>query len=197
MKAPSLPPTLHIQRRQLKLLFPISSPHSTNERLRAGARSTFFLQWPFPFIVSDTNCIRVYILVFCVTLYRGFGCSRGRPAGKSVSQSGVGRAGQSTAGRAEGRPGQSAGWLTLSPCSSFEPCQRVRFLSASECLTTSQRYATFQAGKITNLELIKKPYSSDVARFGLNFGIFWCVVFVVRKSYSHFSIICSNNNREL
>ena len=86
MKAPSLSTTLHIQRRQLKLLFPISSPHSTNERLRAGARSTFFLQWPFPFIVSDTNCIRVYILVFCVTLYRGFGCSRGRPASQSVSQ---------------------------------------------------------------------------------------------------------------
>ena len=145
MKAPSLPATLHIQRRQLKLLFPISSPHSTNERLRAGARSTFFLQWPFPFIVSDTNCIRVYILVFCVTLYRGFG--------RQVSQSGVGRP---VGSRAEGRPGQSAGWLTLSPCSSFEPCQRVRFLSASECLTTSQRYATFQAGKITNLDLIKK-----------------------------------------
>ena len=80
-----------------------------------------------------------------------------RPAGRQVSQS-VRRGPRRPVGsRAEGRPGQSAGWLTLSPCSSFEPCQRVRFLSASECLTTSQRYATFQAGKITNLDLIKKP----------------------------------------
>ena len=111
LSCPCLPATLHIQRRQLKLLFPISSPHSTNERLRAGARSTFFLQWPFPFIVSDTNCIRVYILVFCVTLYRGFGCSRGRPAGKSVSQAWAAPGSRQPAGQKAGRDRVQADWL--------------------------------------------------------------------------------------
>ena len=58
-------------------------------------------------------------------------------------------------------------------------------------------------GRKTNLDLIKKPCPSDEARFGLNFdkkitlswffSIFWCVVFVVRKSYSLYSIICSCN----
>ena len=86
LSCPCLPATLHIQRRQLKLLFPISSPHSTNERLRAGARSTFFFAMAISFYSIRYKLYpRIHTSILCHPVSRLR--LQPRPAGRQVSQS--------------------------------------------------------------------------------------------------------------
>ena len=156
MKASSLPATLHIQRRQLKLLFPISSPHSTNQRLRAGARSTFFAMAISFYSIRYKLYPRIHTSILCHPV------SRLRPASQSVRR-----------GPASRQPGRRPAGTE---------CRLIDFIAVFELRTLPKGSfplcigmfdykpkICYLPGRKTNLDLIKKPYPSDVARFGLNF----------------------------
>jgi hypothetical protein len=94
LSCPCLPATLHIQRRQLKLLFPISSPPSTNERWRAGARSTFFFAMAISFYSIRYKLYpRIHTSILCHPVSRLWPASQSVRRGPAGRQPGRGPAG--------------------------------------------------------------------------------------------------------